>query len=69
MENKGEPGVKLLSLERKIWNLGNGKISLNEIAIKNQQSLHTIQVTAMRLILLGLLEETFIREKNSLDFL
>lgn len=64
-----QPGVKLLSLERQIWNLADGNISLNEIAIKNAQSLLTIQVTAMRLILLGLLEETFIRDKNSLDFL
>ena len=63
-----QPRVKLLSLERAIWNQADGNTSLNEIALNNQQSIQTIQVTALLLILLGLLEETFIRDKNSDDF-
>ncbi len=63
-----QPRVKLLSLERAIWNQADGNTSLNEIAFNSQQSIQATQVTALRLILLGLLEETFIRDKNSDDF-
>ncbi len=55
-----QPAVKLSSLERTLWNQADGKTSLRQIALKNQKSLKIIQLTALRLILLGLLEETFI---------
>ena len=59
-----QPPLKLLPLEQEIWDLADSRTCLNEIAQKSQQSIKTIQVTALRLILLGLLEETFIKSES-----
>ena len=59
-----KPELKLLPLEREIWNLADGSMSLKAIAKTTQESIETIQVNTLRLILLGLLEETFILVKN-----
>lgn len=66
---ESQPSLKLLSLERKVWNSAKGDTPLYKIANNNQQSIRTIQIIALRLILLGLLEETFILDKNSDDSL
>ncbi len=57
--------LKLLPLERKICNSADGTTPIREIASNHEQSIETIQIVSLRLILLGLLEETFISDKNS----
>ena len=62
-----QPEVKLSPLEQEIWQFADGNISLTDIAHKIEASLYTVQVTALRMILLGWLEETFIFGQNSDD--
>ncbi|HHP7230481.1 MAG TPA: DUF4388 domain-containing protein [Xenococcaceae cyanobacterium] len=59
-----KPHIKLLALEKEVWHLADGATSLDAIAIKTQQLLKTIQIIALRLMLVGLLEETFIKNQS-----
>jgi hypothetical protein len=52
-----KPQLRLNALELQVWELANGKISLEKIAHQLNQSVEKIQQAAFRLIILGLIEE------------
>jgi hypothetical protein len=51
------PHLKLTALERRVWESADGRTSLAEIARLTQQTVESIQVTAFRIIAVGLVEE------------
>lgn len=53
------PDLKLTALERRLWDLADGQMSLMEIAKTIHEPLLEIQITAFRLIAVGLIGETF----------
>ncbi|GAB4543215.1 MAG: hypothetical protein Tsb0014_36560 [Pleurocapsa sp.] len=55
-----KPHLKLTSLERQIWELADGVTSLINIAKLTKQPLKNIQITAFRVIAVGLVDEIFI---------
>jgi hypothetical protein len=55
-----KPHLKLTSLERQIWELADGITSLMNIAKLTKQPLQNIQITAFRVIAVGLVDEIFI---------
>ena len=59
-----QPYLKLLSLEWQIWQLATGNVSLRKIAEKTGKSIKTIQITAFRLIIVGLIDEVFLADDN-----
>ena len=52
--------LKLMPLESQIWKLANGENSLLEIAKLTGKNIKTIQITALCLMLVGLIDEIFI---------
>lgn len=54
-----QPHLKLTKIERQLWDLADGKTSLMDIAKVTQQSILTIQTTALRLIAVGLVDGIF----------
>jgi len=55
-----QPHLKLMSLEQQIWELADGKTSLNKIAAITEQPLPTIRFIAFCIIAIGLVEEIFL---------
>ncbi|BAZ45993.1 hypothetical protein NIES4102_30210 [Chondrocystis sp. NIES-4102] len=53
------PHLKLTALEHRLWDLADGQMSLIEIAKTTQEPLLEIQITAFRLIAVGLVSEIF----------
>lgn len=60
-----QPTVRLTSLEKQIWEFTNGKTSIKSIARQSNKSIENVQMTAFRLVMAGLLEETFLDAWNS----
>lgn len=52
-----QPLLKLIALERKIWEQADGSTSIETIASELIQPVKNIQIAAFRLIVMGLLEE------------
>ena len=59
-----EPHLKLLTLERQIWDLADGSTSLTIMARKTLEPLKNIQITAFRIIVVGLVDEIFLAKKS-----
>jgi hypothetical protein len=55
-----EPHLKLLTLERQMWDLADGSTSLMNMARVTLEPLKNIQITAFRMIVVGLVEEIFL---------
>jgi hypothetical protein len=55
-----QPFLKLISLERKIWEQADRLTSIETIALELMQPIKIIQIAAFRLIVVGLLEEVLI---------
>lgn len=53
-----EPGLKLIAVERQLWNLADGRTSLSRIAELMEQSLLATEITAFRLMAVGLLKQS-----------
>jgi hypothetical protein len=53
------PHLKLTALERQLWDLADGQTSLLKIAKITEQPLQTVQITAFRLMAVGLLNQVF----------
>ncbi len=54
-----QPHLRLTTLERQLWDLADDKTSLLTIATNLQQTVSMIQMTAFRLIAVGLVEAVF----------
>ena len=54
--------LKLMPLESQIWELANGDNSLTKIAKITGQNIKTIQITALCLMLVGLVDEVFLAD-------
>jgi hypothetical protein len=54
-----QPHLKLTAFEYQLWDLADGQMSLLNIAKVTQQPLSTVQITAFRLIAVGLVNEVF----------
>lgn len=54
-----QPHLKLTSIERNVWEFVDGKISLVAISRLTEQPLITIQMTAFRIIAVGLVDDIF----------
>lgn len=54
-----QPHLKLTAIERQLWNMANGQTSLLTIANTLHHTVSTVQMTAFRLIAVGLVETTF----------
>jgi hypothetical protein len=54
-----QPHLKLTTIERQLWNLANGKISLLNIAKATEHSVILVQITAFRLMMVGLVDAIF----------
>ena len=61
---KPEPHLKLMPLESHIWQLATGECSLIKIAQIAQKNVRTIQITAFCLILVGLVDEIFLTNRE-----
>jgi hypothetical protein len=59
-----QPHLKLTSTERKVWELADGTTSLITMCQVAKQPLKSLQITAFRLIAVGLIEEIFISSYN-----
>lgn len=55
-----KPHLKLTAMERQIWELADGATSLFTMAQKIKKPLKSVQITAFRLMAVGLVEEIFI---------
>ena len=67
-----QPHLKLTALEREIWELADGVTSLMNIAKLTKQPLKNVQITAFRIIAVGLVDEIFISSynwENSMNFI
>ncbi len=53
-----QPHLKLTAMERQVWELADGFTSLAHISQLTKRSLKSIQITAFRIIAVGLVEET-----------
>jgi len=56
--------LKLITVERKLWNLADSKTSLLTISKTTEYSIAQIQTTAFRLITVGLVDAVFIPNQN-----
>jgi hypothetical protein len=56
--------LRLTSTERQVWELADGTTSLITMSKTTQQPLKSIQITAFRLIAVGLVDEIFISSYN-----
>ena len=54
-----EPHLRLTTLERQLWNLADGKTSLLAAAKALQQTISIVQMTAFRLVAVGLVDAVF----------
>ncbi|MGL5943140.1 MAG: DUF4388 domain-containing protein [Waterburya sp.] len=54
-----QPHLKLTASEHRLWDVADGKMSLLNIAKSTGQSLSIVQITAFRLISVGLVKEVF----------
>ncbi|AFZ34693.1 hypothetical protein Sta7437_1119 [Stanieria cyanosphaera PCC 7437] len=55
-----QPFLKLISLERKIWEQADRATSIETMALELMQPIKNIQIAAFRLIVVGLLEEVLV---------
>jgi hypothetical protein len=60
-----KPHLKLTAFEHQLWDLADGQMSLLSIAKITQQPLSTVQITAFRLMSVGLIDQVF---KSSYDW-
>ena len=61
---KTDPHLKLTPLESYVWQLATGKYSLNKMAELAKKNLKQIQIAALCLMLVGLVDELFISDYN-----
>lgn len=61
-----KPFLKLISLERKIWEQAHPSISLETLAFELLQPIKNIQIATFRLIVVGLLEEVIVNQEIEL---
>jgi hypothetical protein len=54
-----KPHLKLTAFEHQLWDLADGQMSLLSIAKITQQPLSTVQITAFRLMSVGLVDQVF----------